>query len=187
MGNHKTSFGIEGVLARTFARDRSELLWLAFLLTGDHEMSLDVVVSAMDLSDAGNPFFRNWMISWSRKLVSAKALGTLELQMAESVQRTRERRCPRQSNIPDRKWSLDNDADKAQLERALLQIDLFPRCAILLTVFEKVSIEDASSLLNADREIVKTAKAIGLAELTWNLMHSQSREAAGQRLAFQAG
>ena len=161
--------GIEEALARTFANKRSELLWLAFLLTGDREMSVEAVVDAMDLSDAGNPFFRNWMISWSRKLVIAKALSAVEPQMAASVRHTRGRRCARRSDTPDRSWSLNRDTDKVQLERALLAIDLFPRCAVLLTVFEKVSIDDAAALLNADRESLKTAKAIGLAELTWNL------------------
>jgi hypothetical protein len=129
----------------------------------------------MHVSDAGNPFFRNWMISWSRKLVIAKALGVVESQMVESVRRTRERRCPRLEQLPERTWSLNAATDRAQLEHALLAIDLCPRCALLLTVFERVSVEDTVSLLNADREVVKTAKAIGLAELTWNLAQSDWR------------
>jgi DNA-directed RNA polymerase specialized sigma24 family protein len=174
--------GIEEALARTFASQRSELLWLAFLLTGDREMSVEAVVDATDLSHAGNPFFRNWMISWSRKLVIAKALSAVEPQMAASVRHTRERRCARRAETPDRSWSLDRDTDKIQLEHALLAIDLFPRCALLLTVFEKVSIDDAAALLNADRESIMTAKAIGLAELTWNLASPEWRETSVQGL-----
>jgi DNA-directed RNA polymerase specialized sigma24 family protein len=174
---HRSNPGIEEALARTFASQRSELLWLAFLLTGDREMSVEAVVDAMDLNDTGNPFFRNWMVSWSRKLVIAKALGAVEGQMAASVRRTRERRCPRPAKVPDRGWSLNRDTGKAELERALLEIDLFPRCVLLLTVFEKVSIEDTASLLNADRETVTAAKALGLAELTWNLAPPECRNA----------
>lgn len=167
-------------MARTFAREESELLWLAYLLTGDRQTSMDAVVHAMDTSDAANPFFRNWMISWSRKLVIAKALGSIEQEMGESVRRARERQCPRPAEIPTRGWSLNANTDKAEIERALLAIDLFPRCAVLLTVFEKVSLDDAAVLLSADRETVKTAKAIGLAELTWNL-------ARAQRIPAEAG
>ena len=130
---------------------------------------MDAVADAMDRSDGGNPFFRNWMISWSRKLVIAKALGAVEGEMAASVRRTRERHCPRPAEMPDRGWSLDPAAGKAELECALLAIDIFPRCALLLTVFEKVSLDDAASLLNAGRDLVRTAKAIGLVELTWKL------------------
>ena len=169
MLRHTLNPGIEEALSRTFARERSELLWLAYLLTGDRGTSVEAVADAMDLSDAGNPFFRNWMISWSRKLVIAKALGAVEGELAASVLRTRERRCPRPAERPGRGWSLDRATGKAQLECALLAIDIFPRCALLLTVFEKVSLDDAASLLNADRDQVRTAKAIGLAELTWNL------------------
>ena len=180
---HATNPGIEAALARTFAKERSELLWLAYLLTGDHATSVEAVASAMDMDDTGNPFFRNWMISWSRKLVIAKALNAVESSMAESVERTRRRNCPRPTGMPGRSWSLDPAADKRDLERALLAIDLFPRCAVLLTVFEKVSEEDAATLLNADRQLLRTAKAIGLAELTWNLAQPQWRPASGFRSA----
>ena len=166
---HKSNPAIEEALSRTFANERSELLWLAYLLTGDRDISIEVLADAMNMEDAANPFFRNWMISWSRKLVIARALGAVEGEMAVSVTRTRQRRCPRGSLTPSKGWSLDPHAGKTELERALLEIDLFPRCALLLTVFEKVSTEDAASLLNADRDAVVNGKAIGLAELTRNL------------------
>lgn len=178
-----TNPGIEAALARTFGRERSELLWLAYLLTGDRASSVDAVAAAMDLDDAGNPFFRNWMISWSRKLVIAKALSVVEGEMAESAERTRRRNCPRPAELPGRRWSLDPAAGKVELERALLAVDLFPRCAVVLTVFEKVSEEDAASLLNADRQLLRTAKAVGLAELTWNLAQPQWQAASGLRSA----
>jgi hypothetical protein len=188
MGWNKSGRRLEGALARTFANEHTELLWLAFLLTGDRELSVDAVADATDMNDAGNPFFRNWMISWSRKLVIAKALSVVEFDMAESVRRMRERRHDRPAEVATEDWSLDAAADKEQLERALLAIDLFPRCALLLTVFEKVSIQDTSSLLNADPEAVKNAKAIGLAELTWNLAdphwHTATRTAGQSCLSM---
>jgi hypothetical protein len=178
MAWNKSDSGLEGALARTFANEHTELLWLAFLLTGDRELSVDAVADATDMNDAGNPFFRNWMISRSRKLVIAKALSVVEFDMAESVRRTRERRHDRPAEVATENWSLDVTAGKEQLERALLAIDLFPRCALLLTVFEKVSIQDTASLLNADRDAVRNAKAIGLAELTWNLADPRWNAAA---------
>lgn len=180
---HATNPGIEAAIGRTFARERSELLWLAFLLTGDRSTSVEAVASAMDVDDAGNPFFRNWMISWSRKLVIAKALSVVEREMAESAERTQQRNCPRPAEMPGRGWRLDPAVGKVDLERALLAIDLLPRCAVLLTVFEKVSEEDAATLLNVDRQLLRTAKAIGLAELTWNLARPQWQAASGFRSA----
>ena len=63
----------------------------------------------------------------------------------------------------------------AELEDALLRIAPFPRRALLLTVFEQLSGEDARMLLNGGRECVKTATAIGLFESSRNLMHSIPR------------
>ena len=55
---------------------------------------------------------------------------------------------------------------KIQLERALLAIDVFPRCALLLSVFEKMPLADAAILLDAGLDLVRKAQEIGLRELT---------------------
>ena len=146
----------------------SELLWLAYLITGNRELSVDAVVNAADF-DANNPFFRNWMISWSRKLVIARALADVERDMAASLERTRRLRHPRLQGFPSPQWSLDSHRDKAELERAMLAIDLFPRCALVLRVFERVSLEDTATLLGAGKDEVKRGQAIGLAEMVRNL------------------
>ena len=58
---------------------------------------------------------------------------------------------------------------KPELERALLAIEVFPRCALLLTVFERLSIQEAAVLLNADEPLVRKAQARALFDLTRNL------------------
>jgi hypothetical protein len=52
-----------------------------------------------------------------------------------------------------------------EFERVVLAIDTFPRCALLLTVFEKLSLDDAALLLNADKALVRKARGQGLLEL----------------------
>ena len=64
---------------------------------------------------------------------------------------------------------MDGSIEKSDLERALLAIDIFPRCALLLTVFEKLSLDDATVLLGATKELLKKAREIGLYELARNL------------------
>jgi hypothetical protein len=59
--------------------------------------------------------------------------------------------------------------DRVQLEQALMAIDIFPRCALLLTVFERLSLEDASVLLDAKEDLSRTGQVIGLRELIKNL------------------
>jgi hypothetical protein len=68
-----------------------------------------------------------------------------------------------------RNWSLSPDTTKADLERALLAIEVFPRAALLLLVFEGVRIADAATLLDAGPDLLKKAQTIGLRELTVNL------------------
>ncbi len=48
-------------------------------------------------------------------------------------------------------------------------IDVFPRCALLLSIFEGMSLEDVATLLNGERDLVRKAQLIGLRELTRNL------------------
>jgi len=145
----------------------ANLYWLAFLLTGDREASVDAAVEALDSSD-GNAFFSAWMLAWSRKVVIAKALAAIRQELAESALRlasTRDSNYP----APPRNWSLAPGASKIQLERALLAIDTLPRCVLLLSLFEGLSLDDATVLLDVDRGLVRKAQAVALQQLTSNL------------------
>jgi len=146
----------------------ADLYWLAFLLTGHRELSLDATIEALDLQDDENPFFSTWILAWSRRVVIAKALAAIRDELAASARRTASKRVERTA-LPPRNWTVDRDTTKAQLESALLAIDVFPRCALVLSVFEGMSLEDVAILLNVERDLVRKAQLIGLRELTRNL------------------
>lgn len=162
---------IEQALHGVFRKRRSELYWLAFLLTGRPTPSVDVVSETLEGDSGSNGFFESWMLRWSRKVVVSKALGVIRAELAASRHRIEGSRLdsPAIGDLPARDWSLAADSAKPDLERALLAIDVFPRCALLLTVFEKLPIADAATLLDAGQELVNKAKVIGLRELTRNL------------------
>ena len=154
----------------------ANLYWLAFLLTGNRETSVDATVEALDSSE-GNPFFSAWMMAWSRKVVIAKALAAIRMELAASARRiaaAQRRRC---APSPPRHWALASSASKVELEGALLAIDAFPRCVLLLSLFEGLSLDDATVLLDVDGDLVRKAQAFALEELTRNLagMREQSR------------
>ena len=162
----------------------ADLYWLAFLLTGHRESSLDVAIEALrfqdgfqngfqdDFQDDANPFFSTWMLAWSRRVVIAKALAAIRDELAASGRLTASKRA--QKPAPSlRNWVLDGRATKVQLERALLAIDVFPRCALLLSVFDGMTLEDAAILLGADRRLVRKGQTTGLRELTRNLARMQ--------------
>jgi hypothetical protein len=144
-----------------------DLYWLAFLLTGRRDFSIDIAVDAAASSDYANRFFEDWMRDWQRRLVIAKALGAIHDELADSARRTKIAHAD--SSETPRNWSLSPNTTKADLERALLAIDLFPRAALLLLVFEGLRIADAAILLDADPHLLKKAQVIGLRELTANL------------------
>jgi hypothetical protein len=165
--------GIKSSLALNLVNQRNELLWLAYLLTGDRSASVDTVADAVDLNDVGNPFFKNWMVSWARKLVIVKARSRVDAALAASARRTRKRQS---TDAADQLQPIDwrvGDSDRAELERALLAIDLLPRWALLLTVFEKVSSDEAARLLGVERDLFWFARTTGLMELTGNIAREQ--------------
>jgi DNA-directed RNA polymerase specialized sigma24 family protein len=161
----------DGQLTPEQAKNRATSLYrLAFLLTGDRARSLDVTLEAIDSGDVMTSFFSNWIQSWSQRLVIAKALAGIREQLIASARRTASLRIEKFA-LPSRNLFADPDSDGAggHIESALLSIDVFPRCALLLTVFEGMSEEDAAILLDADLDSVRKARIIGLRELTRNL------------------
>jgi hypothetical protein len=145
----------------------ASLYWLAFLLTGDREASVDAAVEAIESPEA-NPFFFGWMLAWSRKVVIAKALAAVRQQLADSASRIAIARCSKSAPLP-RNWALAPGATKLELERALLAIEAFPRCVLLLLLFEGLSVDDAMVLLGAERDLILKAQEFALRELTRNL------------------
>jgi hypothetical protein len=51
-----------------------DLYWLAFLLTGSRDISIDIAADAAVSEDDTNPFFTDWIHGWQRRLVIAKGL-----------------------------------------------------------------------------------------------------------------
>ncbi len=166
---HKSQSVMEESLTRVYMEQPNNLSWLAFLLTGDRTLSVDTEVEALGRKDLASPFFENWMVAWRRKLFIAEALAAVNSLMSASVLRTKARHSEylrEMQSLPPLDWSLDTDEDKLELERALLAIDVFPRSALLLMVFEKLSLDDVAILLNVDKQLVAAAKTIGLTELS---------------------
>lgn len=155
----------------------ADLHWLAFLLTGHREQSVDLAIEAvigesLDSQEGGSPFFSTWLLAWSRRVVIAKALAVIRSELSLSVRRFESKRDKR-PGLPPRGWVPNHEATKIQLERALLAIEVFPRCVVLLSTFEGMSLEDTAVLLGVDQELVRKARMMGLHELAHNLARMQ--------------
>jgi DNA-directed RNA polymerase specialized sigma24 family protein len=149
-------------------RDAADLYSLALLLTGRRDVSVDIAADAAVSEDNPNSFFADWMRNWRRRLVIGQALTAIRDELADSARRTKQAHVDA-APTSQRDWSTGPAVTKADLERALLAIDVFPRAALLLLVFEGMGIADVAALLEADPALVKKAQAIGLQELTANL------------------
>ncbi len=146
----------------------ADLHWLATLLTGCPETAVDVTVQVIDSAGDEKGFFSNWMAAWARRLVIAKALAAVGKELAASACRTA-LGGEKHSALPPRSWVLEEGTTKSDLERALLSVDLFPRAAVLLLLFEGVPLADAAVLLDAEPDLVRKGQAAGVVELTMNL------------------
>jgi DNA-directed RNA polymerase specialized sigma24 family protein len=156
-------------------KDATHLYWLAFLLTQRQDLSIDIAADTAVSRDDASPFFGEWMRSWQRRLVVGRALTAIHDELADSVRRTQRARANGSAAL-QRNWPLNRDTTKADLQQALLAIDLFPRAALLLLVFEGIRMADAAILLDADPALIRKAQAIGLRELTAKLARKNSPE-----------
>ncbi|PWU09181.1 MAG: hypothetical protein C5B51_06600 [Terriglobia bacterium] len=150
----------------------ADLHWLATLLTGCRETATEVTFQALAREADEDTFFSTWMHAWSRKLVIAKALAAVRDDLDRSASRMELRRAEKY-DLPPRSWTLLGEITKSDLERALLQIDVFPRAAVLLLLLERLPLQDAAVLLDSEPDLVRKALALGARELTINLAGMQ--------------
>ena len=158
-------------------RNVADLHWLATLLTGCRETATEVTFQALEPPDDADPFFSNWMRSWSRRNVIARALAAVREDLARSA-RWMGARPVENCEFPPQSWALEQVTTRSDLERALLPIEAFPRASVLLLLFERVPLEDAAVLLDAEPDLVRKALAAGARELTINLARMQGWQSA---------
>jgi len=153
---------------RVFEQHMPELYWLAYLLTGDRERSVQAFTGALN-SDTKEPALQRFMLSWARKLVIVAALGTIRRQLRESALRTRPSSKGELAGLAHLASVDHSGLTKRELEEVLLSMDVFQRCAVILTVLEGLPVTEAADLLGADVDTVKAAQARGVAEMTWRV------------------
>jgi hypothetical protein len=160
-------------LAEIFEDKWSELYSLAFLLTGNADRSVYAFRRALDSEDE-SPVFGKFMNAWARKLIIAEALGTIQPELRASRQRVV--RASEEEIACDPKWKRRPYVSREEFEEAVVAIDAFPRCAMLLTIFEGMSIQTAATLLNEDKALTLKAQRIGIVQLTRNLAGNDGRD-----------
>jgi hypothetical protein len=148
-----------------------ELYCLAFLFTGDRELSVRLVLEAIDLQQPGEVPFETGLTPSLRKEFIAKALTEIREELFVSATRLASRQ--KQEGLPPVGRSLNAGTTKAQMQNVLLAMDVFPRCALLLMAFERLNLADASVLLGSNPDLVLKGRTTALRNLTRGLARMQ--------------
>lgn len=156
-------------MEQIFSDKMSELYSLAYLLTGDKENSVEAFTGALN-AEVHPPALQRFMTSWARKLVIVAAVGTIRRELSESMLRARTAfGAASRDELAGlaRLASADlSRLQRSEVEEVLLAMDVFQRCAMILTIFEGLPVKEVADLLGADAGTVKTAVARGSVELT---------------------
>ncbi len=153
-------------LMEVFEERSSELYSLAFLLTGSADRSVEAFNRALDF-DRENPVFGKFMNAWARKLVVVEALDAMRAELRLSAHRVA--RAAEDDTPADANWKRRPNIPRDEFDEAVAAIDSLPRCAMLLTTFEGMSMQAASVLLNQDKSLTRKAQRMGLVQLTRHL------------------
>lgn len=153
---------------QVFREHMSELYWLAYLLTGDRERSVQAYTGALN-SDAPAPALQKFMLSWARRLVIVAALGTIRRELRESALQSRPATRDELAGLTPLPPANLAGLTKRELEDVLLGMDSFRRATVILTILEGMAVQEVASFLGADENTVKGAVARGAAEMTWRL------------------
>jgi hypothetical protein len=144
-----------------------ELYRLAHLFMGDRELSMNLVLETIHSQNGSEGLFALGMHASLRKQFIARVLARFRGKLSLSATRLVSEQT--EEELPSAGGSFDPSSTAAHIEHVLLAIDIFPRCALLLTVFERFSLDDASILISSHPQMVLKGRIAGLRGLTRRL------------------
>jgi hypothetical protein len=129
-----STVGLEFEMSKPREMRLANLYWLAFLITADQEKGVRAVTSALE--NSGGP--QGLASNRTRELLVEASIAEVEFDLRKSAFQTFWKQgLPGADPLPVRLW-LATPAPK-ELRQALLNVDAFPRCALLLTAFEHMT------------------------------------------------
>lgn len=148
-------------------RFATEMYWWALLLTGCQEQSIAIVLDALervdDLCEVSQP-----NLAQLRAAIVETAVSTISsngTKMLPAVAAT----------FPETREQVIEDSDWECALAALLRIEVFPRRALLLTVFLGYSLLRTSQLMNRDLEWIAEARATALCQFASSVTANQQQ------------
>ena len=139
-------YATQDEFCRTFAEEENSLYLLALLLTADASKAEQCFVAGLEDSIEGNRVFKEWVRSWSRRMIIRNAI-----QLISPV--------PGQNGAPHVSDSGAVTLDLGSELTAVLQLAPLERFVFVMSVLEGYSIQDCSILLNCTRQYIEIAQA----------------------------
>ena len=143
-------YATQDEFCRTFAEHENALYLLSLLLTADASKAEQCFVAGLDDSIQGNRVFKEWVRSWSRRMIIKNAIRMISP-------------APGQVNgAPPASDSSGVTLDLGSELTAVLQLAPLERFVFVMSVLEGYSIQDCSILLNCTRQYIEIAQAEAL-------------------------
>jgi hypothetical protein len=142
---------------RIFDENMNSLYLLAFLLTADHGKAEQCFVTGLKDAVGGNPVFREWAHSWSRRMIIQNAVRLIKPR-------------PDDASSSLRSASVDSDYKTLPAQRhvevsAVLGLEPFERIVYVVTGLEHYSDHECSLLLGCAPRDVLPARIRALEEI----------------------
>jgi len=148
--NRVPVYATQDEFCRIFAEDENALYLLAYLLTTDTLKAEQCVVAGLEDSIQGNPVFKEWVRSWSKRMIIKNAI-----QMVS----------PALGQVNGAPHVSDSDALGLDLEdslAAVLQLAPLERFVFVMSVLESYSLQECAILLNCTKQDIAIAQARAL-------------------------
>lgn len=136
---------------RLFARSAERLRWLCFLLTGDERLSERLLNAALEQSLKGSDqVFREWMVSWARRLIVRVCIETMRPQIANSGRAAYLAPPMRLDAIDHERLAAVVSLPAEIFQGRLLEQDVLSRFVFVLRALEGYSRRETSLMLDID-------------------------------------
>ncbi len=157
-GGARATYAARKDFCRIFAEDQTSLYLLSLVLTANSEKGEQCFVAGLEDSIHGNPVFKEWARSWSKRMIIKNAIRLISPapgQIAPGQIGTTQLVSDQQVLAPDMGGVLT----------AVLRLAPFERFAFVMSTLEGYSMQECSILLNCTKQEVAEAQGRALQRL----------------------
>jgi DNA-directed RNA polymerase specialized sigma24 family protein len=152
--------------AKIFSEDLNRLYLIAFLLTGNHDMAEQCILTALESCLKGAPVFSSWGRQWSKRAVIKQAI---EMVLPMQTQQGRD------AEVGERR----SFSEMERLVMTISNLTPFDRFAFVISILEQYSEREAAALLNCSGQEIKAARIRAVQEIVVKVTHGSPSSDAG--------